>query len=98
MRRYVYDAQFIPDDDVIFVMFHDLPGCNTQGRNPEHAAEMAKEALNNWLDTLEYNGKVFPEPSVRNDGAEYINIVAELPDKELTIAEYYVNPLRHSIT
>jgi predicted RNase H-like HicB family nuclease len=80
MRKFTYDATFIDDDDdgVIAVLFHDLPGCNTQGRDREQAKERAKEALENWLDTLEYLGVPFPKPSVRNDGKEYIGITAVL--------------------
>ena len=78
MREFTYDARFIEEDDVVVVLFDDLPGCNTQGKDRAQAKEMAKEALENWLDTLEHSGIQFPTPSTRNDGNEYVSITAVL--------------------
>ena len=45
-----YPAVFYPDEDAISVFFPDLPGCYTYGDNIEHAYDMAKEALEGWLE------------------------------------------------
>lgn len=78
MRELTYDATFVENDGAVVVLFHDLPGCNTQGRDREQAKERAKEALENWLDTLEHSGVPFPKPSIRNDGKEYVSVTAVL--------------------
>ena len=50
MATRVYPALLVRDlaetaDAGIGVVFPDLPGCVTQGDTPQHAAEMALEAL-----------------------------------------------------
>ena len=81
MREFTYDAHFDYDEDVnaFVVSFHDLPLCATQGRDRQHAAEMAKEVLKIWLEDMEEKNVPFPIPVTRNDGKNYVSITAQLP-------------------
>jgi predicted RNase H-like HicB family nuclease len=52
----VYPALLIKDnaakDTGIGVVFPDLPGCVSQGDTPQHAAEMALEALALHIESM----------------------------------------------
>jgi len=40
-----------------------LPGCHTQGETREEALEMARDAIEGYLDVLKSEGRALPEPS-----------------------------------
>lgn len=40
-----------------------LPGCHTQGETREEALEMARDAIEGYLEVLEAEGRSLPEPS-----------------------------------
>ena len=40
-----------------------LPGCFTQGETIEEAMEMAKEAINLYVESLEIDGELVPDDS-----------------------------------
>ena len=40
-----------------------LPGCFTQGETVEEAMEMAKEAINLYIESLELDGEQVPDDS-----------------------------------
>jgi predicted RNase H-like HicB family nuclease len=48
----VYNAIFTYDEDGISVYFPDLPGCITCGYSTDEAIQMAKEALELYLDDI----------------------------------------------
>jgi antitoxin HicB len=39
-----------------------LPGCHTQGETREEALEMAKDAIEGYLEVLEGQGRPLPRP------------------------------------
>jgi len=49
-----------PEDDVYIVSVPTLPGCNTFGKTVEEAIEMAKEAIEVYIETLLDLGKEVP--------------------------------------
>lgn len=64
----VYPALLVRDlvevaDAELGVLFPDLPGCVTQGDTPQHAAEMALEALALHVESMVEDGEALPEPS-----------------------------------
>lgn len=40
-----------------------LPGCHTQGETREEALEMARDAIEGYLEVLKAEGRSLPEPS-----------------------------------
>jgi predicted RNase H-like HicB family nuclease len=53
-----YDVVLIPEDEGGFsVLVPDLPGVYTQGETRDEALEMAKEAIEVFLDSLADEGK-----------------------------------------
>ncbi|MGI8594333.1 MAG: type II toxin-antitoxin system HicB family antitoxin [Solirubrobacteraceae bacterium] len=40
----------------------DLPGCHTQGETFDEAVEMARDAIEGYLQVLEDEGRPLPEP------------------------------------
>ena len=58
-----------PEDDVYIVSVPTLPGCNTFGKTVEEAIEMAKEAIEVYIETLLDLGK---EVSTEEGTLEYI--------------------------
>jgi antitoxin HicB len=57
-----YDVVLIPEDEGGFsVVVPDLPGVYTQGETRDEALEMAKEAIEVFLDSLADEGKQ-PQP------------------------------------
>ena len=52
MENHVYPAVFHPnaDDGSYTVLFPDLPGCITEGKDLENALYMAQSALTLWLE------------------------------------------------
>lgn len=64
----VYPALLVRDavevaDAGFGIVFPDLPGCVTQGDTPQHAAEMALEALALHIESMVEDGEALPAPS-----------------------------------
>jgi antitoxin HicB len=57
-----YIAKIAREGDRWLVAFPDCPGCQTFGRTKEQAIEMAREALEGWLETGLLHGDVPPRP------------------------------------
>lgn len=51
-KKYIYYAIFANNKDGISIEFPGLPGCISCGFSYEHALEMAKEALELYLDGM----------------------------------------------
>lgn len=49
-----------PDEGVYIVSVPTLPGCHTFGKTVEEAIEMAKEAIEGYIETLMDLGKEVP--------------------------------------
>ena len=49
-----------PEEDVYVVSVPSLPGCHTFGKTVEEAIEMAKEAIELYIETLVDLGKEIP--------------------------------------
>lgn len=60
---YRYTAIFTYEEDGIHVVFPDLPGCVTLGKDEEEAARMAREVLALHLYGMEADGDEIPQPS-----------------------------------
>lgn len=56
-----YTAVFVYDVDGITVIFPDLPGCITCGETRDVALDMAKDAMDGWLETCKYLGRGIPK-------------------------------------
>ena len=56
------------------VVFPDLPGCVTQGDTPQHAAEMAREALALHIGSMIQDGETLPEPSLQNAVPDWVDL------------------------
>ena len=50
-------------DDGYGVVFPDLPGCVAMGNTLDEAIRNAKEALHDWMDSMEELGHPIPPPS-----------------------------------
>ena len=60
----IYPAIFSPNSDRTFtVIFPDLPGCITEGKDIANAMYMAEDALSQWLSYLTDEGIELPSPS-----------------------------------
>jgi predicted RNase H-like HicB family nuclease len=62
---YTYPACFYPDDEssAFTVVFPDLPGCVTEGRNLDEALYMADDAACGWILTTLEDGEKLPPAS-----------------------------------
>ena len=49
-----------PEEGVYIASVPTLPGCNTFGKSVEEAVEMAKEAIEVYIETLQDLGKEIP--------------------------------------
>lgn len=61
--KYVYPAIFYYEEGYIDILFPDLPGCVSQGKNDEEALRMAKEALSLHLWGMEQDNDPISEPT-----------------------------------
>lgn len=61
MRKYKFYAVFDYAEDGISISFPDLPGCISCGYSIEEAIQMAKEALQLYLEDM--SEKDIPQPS-----------------------------------
>ena len=67
---YRYHAIFTYEDDGVNVVFPDLPGCITFGKDEEEAIRMAKEAVSLHIYGMEQDKEPIPEPSSMKKLAE----------------------------
>lgn len=61
--KYVYPAVFYYEKGYIDILFPDLPGCVSQGKDDEEALKMAKEALGLQMWGIEQDNDPIPEPT-----------------------------------
>ena len=75
-----YPALFVYDEEekAYNVRFPDLPGCFTYGETIDEAKAMAKEALTDFLQSVDARKLRMPDPS-RLKGDEVIYIEPETP-------------------
>jgi len=74
-----YAVLLEPDEDAWRAIVPALPEINTWGDSPEHALEMAREAIGLALDVrLEYGDPIPPSDADEN-GARLERIVVTLP-------------------
>ncbi len=77
-----YVAIITPDIESGYnVTFPDLPGCVTCGDTYEEAIEMAKEALDLWLEVMRDDKIEIPRPSRLSPVFTYIR-----PSQDLVVA------------
>jgi len=50
-----------------FVRIRELPGCMSQGDNPEEALRMIEDALRGWLEVSLEDGETIPEPRTEEE-------------------------------
>ena len=62
-----YYAGFIPSEGKVSVIFPDVPGCSTWGKNMEHAFTMAIDALAGHLEAMANDNDPIPRPSAYDD-------------------------------
>lgn len=67
---YRYTAIFTYEEDGVHVVFPDLPGCITFGKDETEAVRMAREALALHLYGMEEDGDDIPQPSSLRSLAE----------------------------
>jgi len=59
-----FDVFVQPESDGGFsVSVPALPGCHTQGETRKEALEMARDAIEGYLEVLKAEGRSLPEPS-----------------------------------
>lgn len=78
MAEYVYPAVFQPNDDGSYtVIFPNLPGCITEGKNLSNALFMAGDALAMWLWATEDLNEPIPAATVPQpvEAPQFINYV-----------------------
>jgi predicted RNase H-like HicB family nuclease len=65
---YIYPAKFSSNDDGSYtIIYPDLQGCISEGKDLENAIIMAQSALSQWLEYLESEKQEVPKPSTIND-------------------------------
>lgn len=64
MKHYKYEMDIIwsEEDQAFVVNVPELSGCSTHGETIEEAVEMAREAIEGYLETLKKLGKPIPTP------------------------------------
>lgn len=65
--RYIYPDIFDYADDGINISFPDLKRCFTCAQDDEEAPYMTKDVLGPWMQHLEKNNEIIPNPSKLND-------------------------------
>jgi predicted RNase H-like HicB family nuclease len=65
-----YPAAFYNQGDSVGVVFPDLPGCVTVGRDTKDAVLRAEEVLGLHLEGMEHDAKDLPIPTMPVDEAE----------------------------
>lgn len=86
MAEYVYPAIFHENEDKSFtILFPDLPGCISEGKNLANAIYMAQSALSQWMEYSIDKSLEIPSPSnlqdIKTEKCEFVNLVrAEAKD------------------
>ena len=84
--EYVYPAVFHRNKDESYtVIYPDLPGCISEGKNLGNAMYMAQSALAQWIGYLADNKQTIPNASpidkVKTSKSEFVNLIcAEVKD------------------
>ena len=84
--EYVYPAIFHKNEDESYtVVYPDLPGCISEGKNLGNALYMAQSALGQWIGYLADKGQEIPSPSalkkIKTSNGELVNLIcAEVKD------------------
>ncbi len=60
--KYKLDILWSDEDDAYVVHVPELPGCVAHGETVEEAVEMAKEAIDGFIETLKKMGRPAPVP------------------------------------
>jgi len=63
MIQYPAKIKYSNSDNCYLVEFPDLPGCRTYGETLKEANEMAFEALNGYLESIDLRKIIIPQPS-----------------------------------
>ena len=86
MAEYVYPAVFHANEDGTFtVMYPDLPGCITEGKDLANAMYMAQSALTQWIEYLTDKKEEIPSAHTMQEtpaeAGEFVNLIrAEIKD------------------
>jgi predicted RNase H-like HicB family nuclease len=84
--EYIYPAIFHKNKDESYtVIYPDLPGCISEGKNLGNAMYMAQSALTQWIGYLADKKQEIPQASpvgkVKTSKAEFVNLIcAEVKD------------------
>ena len=84
--EYVYPAIFHKNNDGSYtIIYPDLPGCISEGKNLGNALFMAQSALKQWIGYLVDKEQEIPSPSILEDiktsTGELVNLIcAEVKD------------------
>jgi len=84
--EYVYPAIFHKNDDSSYtIVYPDLPGCISEGKNLGNAMYMAQSALSQWIGYLIDKKNEIPKASpiekVKTSKGEFVNFIcAEVRD------------------
>ena len=78
--EYVYPAIFHKNEDESYtVIYPDLPGCISEGKNLGNALHMAGSALKQWIGYLADKEQALPEASVigniKTQAGELVNLI-----------------------
>jgi len=63
MKKFIYPAIFVTEEEGYSIFFPDLDGCHTQGENLEDALDMAKDVLSIYIFDMLEDKKEIPKPS-----------------------------------
>ena len=80
MAEYVYPAVFHANEDGTFtVMYPDLPGCITEGKDLANAMYMAQSALTQWIEYLTDKKEEIPSAHTMQEtpveAGEFVNLI-----------------------
>ena len=84
--EYVYPAIFHKNEDESYtIIYPDLPGCISEGKNLGNAMYMAQSALAQWIRYLADKKQEIPQASsvedVKTSNGEFVNLIcAEVQD------------------
>jgi len=84
--EYVYPAIFHKNDDSSYtIVYPDLPGCISEGKNLGNAMYMAQSALTQWIgyliDKKKETPKASPFEKVKTSKGDFVNLIcAEVRD------------------
>ena len=84
--EYVYPAVFRKNKDESYtIMYPDLPGCISEGKNLGNALYMAQSALTQWIGYLTDKKQIIPNATaaekIKTSKGEFVNLIcAEVKD------------------